>query len=185
MGSYGFIQGASRYRRPAISTMGSKLLIYQLWGLKKRREFHTPAPGSSPCSGESPSAQANISVAPGHILRASDLNLDVSNVPGATKVRFLGRYAAVLITDIHHEDTIAHLLLSSHLDHVVARCPELVLDILYLPHSDRNYYLKILSEILKMLKNRLEPHLSKEHNIQTLWGKEITFEKPKRCSIYV
>ena len=114
------------------------------------REFHTPDPGSSPCSAGSPSAQPNISVASQHRPRAWDLNLDTPNVPGAIKVRFLGNQQ-VFWLQIHIIKTLLPFSYwSSTLDHMVAsRCPKLVIHTHYLPHSHRDCYIKIFSEVLQ------------------------------------
>lgn len=44
-----------------------------------------------------------------HFSSTATHSLDTPNVPGATKVRFLGNHAGILTTNIHHEDTVALL----------------------------------------------------------------------------
>ena len=99
------------------------------------RQFHTPGPGSSPCSARSPSTQVNISVASQHIqgLETSTLILLMSLVLQSV---VLWEPAGVLITNTHHEDTVALLLLEFHLR--CNRYPKLLIHTLCLLPSQRN-----------------------------------------------
>ena len=115
------------------------------------RQFHTPGPGSSPCSARSPSTQVNISVASQHIQGLETSTLILMSLVLQSVV--LWEPAGVLITNTHHEDTVALLLLEFHLR--CNRYPKQISQTLN-THTvspsltEELSYLKIFSEVLKI-----------------------------------
>ena len=104
------------------------------------RQFHTPAPGSSPCSARSPSAQVNISVASQHI---QGLETSTSILLMSMVLQKWGSLGTSRCSDYKHTSW-RHLLFSywsSTLDHMVAnRYPKLLIQTLCLLPSQRDCY---------------------------------------------
>ena len=103
------------------------------------RQFHTPAPGSSPCSARSPSAQVNISVASQNIQGLETSTLILLMSLGLQKWGSLG--TSRCSDYVFMKTLLLFSYWSSTLDHMVAnRYPKLLIHTLCLLPSQRDCY---------------------------------------------